>query len=230
VQALLPNANLLLAQNTNYAIPSASLDADHFCLRLRSKNKLPYSENWTLDLQWQPKNDIVFTLGYVGNHGFHETIPLRFNQAQIATPQHPLLVGGLSSKTIRMDTVCRELSGKSSGADGWLLLRATLLCELLTLVTIPTRTYYKAVGISSYSALQFNVTKRMSHGLQISGSYTYSHTLDEQSALGLFYNGNDPNNTRSSYGTPTLTGRTFGPWSITTNCLREPRAHGGKNN
>jgi hypothetical protein len=40
----------------------------------------------------------------------------------------------------------------------------------------------------------------MSHGLQVSGSYTYSHTLDEQSGLGLFFNGNDPNNPRSAYG------------------------------
>jgi hypothetical protein len=54
--------------------------------------------------------------------------------------------------------------------------------------------------MSNYSALQFNVTKRLSHGLLVSGSYTYSHTLDEQSALGLFFNGNDPNNPRSAYG------------------------------
>ena len=42
----------------------------------------------------------------------------------------------------------------------------------------------RAVGMSNYDALQFNITKRMSHGLQVSGSYTYSHTLDEQSGLG----------------------------------------------
>ncbi len=26
-------------------------------------NKLPYSENWSLDLQWQPKNNVVLTVG-----------------------------------------------------------------------------------------------------------------------------------------------------------------------
>jgi hypothetical protein len=56
------------------------------------------------------------------------------------------------------------------------------------------------VGIANYNALQVSVNKRFSHGLQVTGSYTYSHTLDEQSGLGLFYNGNDPNNPRSSYG------------------------------
>lgn len=40
----------------------------------------------------------------------------------------------------------------------------------------------------------------MSHGLQVGFSYTYSHATDEQSALGLFYNGNNPQNLRSGYG------------------------------
>ncbi len=40
----------------------------------------------------------------------------------------------------------------------------------------------------------------MSHGIQVGASYTYSHALDEQSGLGLFYNGNNPLNLRSGYG------------------------------
>ena len=39
----------------------------------------------------------------------------------------------------------------------------------------------------------------MSHGLQFGASYTYSHALDEQSGLGLFYNGNNPLNLRDGY-------------------------------
>jgi hypothetical protein len=40
----------------------------------------------------------------------------------------------------------------------------------------------------------------MSHGLQVGFSYTYSHALDEQSGMGLFFNGNNPLNLRSAYG------------------------------
>jgi hypothetical protein len=40
----------------------------------------------------------------------------------------------------------------------------------------------------------------MSHGLQVGFSYTYSHALDEQSGMGLFYNGNNPLDLRSAYG------------------------------
>ena len=57
-----------------------------------------------------------------------------------------------------------------------------------------------AAGIDAYNALQAHVEKRMSHGFQVGASYTYSHALDEQSGLGLFYNGNNPLNLRSGYG------------------------------
>ena len=59
---------------------------------------------------------------------------------------------------------------------------------------------YTAVGISAYNALQARVEKRLSHGLQAGVSYTFSRSLDEQSALGLFYNGNNPLNLRDGYG------------------------------
>jgi len=65
----------------------------------------------------------------------------------------------------------------------------------------PNSDFNKAVGISNYNALQLSVHKRVTHGLEITGSYTWSHTLDEQSGLGLFFTGNDPNNPHSSYGT-----------------------------
>jgi hypothetical protein len=59
--------------------------------------------------------------------------------------------------------------------------------------------FYKAEGISNYNALQLNVQKRLSHGLVVTGSYTWSHTLDEQSGLGLFFTGNNPLQPHSAY-------------------------------
>ena len=58
---------------------------------------------------------------------------------------------------------------------------------------------YKAAGVDAYNALTAHVDKRMSHGIQVGMSYTYSHALDEQSGLGLFYNGNNPLNLRDGY-------------------------------
>ncbi len=53
-------------------------------------NKLPYTMNATLDVQWQPRNDLAIDIGYVNALGRHEIVPLPFNQARIATPTAPL--------------------------------------------------------------------------------------------------------------------------------------------
>src|SRR6185312_5111086 len=60
--------------------------------------------------------------------------------------------------------------------------------------------FYKSIGVSSYNSLQLGVRKRLSRGLQFSVSYTWSHSLDEWSALSLFANGNDPTQPNLSYG------------------------------
>lgn len=223
VQQLLPNANLLLQQQTNYCNSVGLSGCGPFIFSgYDPKNKLPYSENWTLDLQWQPKNDLVFTLGYVGNHGVHETIPLPFNQAQVSTPQKPALAGGPFQQNYsfgynvncgviffeactpaNLATVPPSQALAAEGTintlvEGFGTGNASLRAPFIGYD--PNSLFYRAVGMSNYAALQFNVTKRLKHGLQVSGSYTYSHTLDEQSALGLFFNGNDPNNPRSAYG------------------------------
>lgn len=64
-------------------------------------NKLPYSINFTLDLEWQPRNDLMVDLSYVGNLGRHQVIPLPFNQAQIATPGSPTHPGGTASFAVK---------------------------------------------------------------------------------------------------------------------------------
>jgi len=53
--------------------------------------------------------------------------------------------------------------------------------------------------VSAYNALQVHVEKRLSHGLEGGFSYTYSKSMDEQSALGLFYNGSNPLDVHGGY-------------------------------
>ena len=54
-------------------------------------NKLPYTINDTLDVQWQPRNDLAIEVGYVGNLGRHGVIPIPFNQpgSRISEQHHP---------------------------------------------------------------------------------------------------------------------------------------------
>ena len=63
-----------------------------FC-RLQPRQQAPLHMNQTLDIQWQPRNDLAIDIGYVGNLGRHEVVPLPFNQAQIASPTSPIRPG-----------------------------------------------------------------------------------------------------------------------------------------
>jgi TonB dependent receptor len=176
------------------------------------KNKLPYSENWSLDLQWQPKNNLVLTLGYVGNHGVHQPIPIPFNQPGVATPSNPIngqiysygfqaqdstspACSGNNSPCPLLTEQVQTTIGAFSFSDGNTALRTPFTGFN------PNADFWRAEGVSTYNALQLQVTKRMSHGLQMNASYTYSHSLDEGSGLGagLFFNGNDPLKPKTAY-------------------------------
>jgi hypothetical protein len=158
-------------------------------------NKLPYSENWQLDLQWQPWNTVMMTLAYVGNHGLHETLPIPFNQPGIATPQNPINGQMFSYGYQPFDASGNMLQSEqiNTSTGGNTDLRVPFIGYS------PNSVFYEAEGISHYNALEFNLKKRLSHGLTVNASYTWSHSLDEGSGLGLFYNGNNPLVPRSGY-------------------------------
>jgi hypothetical protein len=170
-------------------------------------NKLPYSINYTFDIQWQPRNDVAVDIGYVGNVGRHQVIPVPFNQANIASPSNPIhgqsYTYGYTVQKAGTDPFQYYNANPDNLPDGTSYL-ATYEGGNIDL-RVPYIGYsaesetYKAAGVSAYNALQTHVEKRMANGLQFGLSYTYSHALDEQSALGLFYNGNNPDNLRDGY-------------------------------
>ncbi|MGA7340082.1 MAG: carboxypeptidase regulatory-like domain-containing protein, partial [Terracidiphilus sp.] len=53
-------------------------------------NVLPYTINFSLDFQWQPRPDMALDIGYVGNRGRHAIIPFPFNAPGIATSTNPI--------------------------------------------------------------------------------------------------------------------------------------------
>jgi hypothetical protein len=151
-------------------------------------NKLPYTENWTFDLQYQPVNNLVITTAYVGNRGVHQVLPIPLNQPAIATATNP--VNGQTS-SYGWNVVPAE--NITTFDNGNVDLRVPFIGYS------PSSVSYRAIGVSSYDALQLSVVKRLSRGLQVGGSYTWSHALDEQSGLGLFYNGNNALIPRQAY-------------------------------
>jgi len=157
-------------------------------------NKLPYTYNYTLDIQWQPRNDLAIELGYVGNLGRHQVIPIPFNQPGIASPSSSIH-GQKYSYGYNVDgaTLPDGSSYLEDYEGGNIDHRVPYIGYAAESID------YKAAGVDAYNALTAHIEKRMSHGLQVAASYTYSHALDEQSGLGLFYNGNNPLNLRDGY-------------------------------
>jgi Carboxypeptidase regulatory-like domain/TonB dependent receptor len=175
-------------------------------------NKLPYTMNYTLDFQWQPQPTLVADIGYVGNLGRHQVIPVPFNQATIVNAANPALPGSPYQQNYSYGyTVEGNNSCYGAGVYGPLTLPDGTCYQANDEggnddLRVPYIGYadesisYKAAGVDAYNALQTHFEKRMGHGIQFGASYTWSHATDEQSGLGLFYNGNNALNLRSGYG------------------------------
>jgi len=169
-------------------------------------NKLPYTLNQTLNIQWQPRHDLAIEIGYVGNLGRHEIVPLPFNQAQIASPTNPIRPGTPFEQDY---TYGYSIVTQPGGFTPINLPNGQPYLQTFEGGNVDLRVpyigysseseSYTAAGISAYHALQTHLEKRMSHGLSAGVSYTFSHATDEQSDMGLFYNGNNPLNLRSGY-------------------------------
>jgi Carboxypeptidase regulatory-like domain/TonB dependent receptor len=162
-------------------------------------NKLPYTQNWTLDFQYQPSNSWMFEAGYVGSHGTHLVLPIPFNQPLIATSTN--VVNGQTTSYGGTSPLANQNYGP---LDTELIYTNEYAGNAPIRVPYPgydmNAVSYKAEGISNFDALQLQVHKRLSNGLQFTTSYTWSHSLDEQSGLGLFFTGNNPATPRANYG------------------------------
>ena len=198
----LPNAYSI--ENYNFApagTPGITNNGQPISLGVYDRaNKLPYTINYTLDIQWQPRNDLAIDIGYVGNVGRHQVIPVPFNQPNIASPANPTLAGGPYQQhytygyTVGGATLPDGTFYQANYEGGNVDLRVPYIGYAAESIS------YKAAGIDAYNALQAHLEKRMSHNFQLGVSYTYSHATDEQSGLGLFYNGNNALNLQSAYG------------------------------
>jgi len=121
---------------------------------MEPKPKRNYVEQWNLNVQRQITPSLTATLGYVGSHGVH--MLLRGDDANMVLP--------------------------TLGSAGWLWpfnptgkdMRVNPNFGAIRFLTFGTN--------ASYEGLQMNIQKRMSHGFQFGGSYTYSKSMDNDSA------------------------------------------------
>ncbi len=166
-------------------------------------NVLPYTINYDLDIQWQPNSTTALDIGYVGNRGRHAVVPVPLNTPGIATSSNPIW-GETTSYGFELlnqnacgDKYCdyAPIAGEPwNTEDGGNTDFRTPYIGFS-----PNASYYKTSGNSAYDALQVHLDKKMSHNYMLGASYTWSHTLDEQSDLGLFFTGGNPNDLRNSW-------------------------------
>ena len=176
------------------------------------RNVLPYTINYTLNIQWQPRKDLAITIGYTANRGRHAVIPIPFNEPQEASPGNPAMILGATPYS----------SGETT-SYGYDILNGAKSCgkygDPCPIASEPWSTYdggnsdfrapyvgyspysalFRTVGNSAYDSLETHLEKRMSHNVAVGASYTWGHALDEQSDIGLFFTGNDPNHLKNSY-------------------------------
>ncbi len=165
-------------------------------------NVLPYTINYTLNVQWQPTSTLAIQIGYTGNRGRHSVIPIPINEPGIATSTHPIWG---ETASYGMDVLNQNSSDCGYdycpiSVEPWNTFDAGNTDFRTPYVGFsPNAADFKTVGISAYDALETHVEKRLSHHFQVSGSYTWSHALDEQSDIGLFFTGDNPNRLRDSW-------------------------------
>jgi hypothetical protein len=125
--------------------------------------KRNYVQQWNINFQRQITPNLTATVGYVGSHGVHQLI--RGDDFDMVIPCPPSC--GPGSVQIPGRTVWPFNPG------GALDLRINPNFGLIRGLSWGTD--------STYEALQLNVQKRMSHGLQFGGSYTYGKSKDSDS-------------------------------------------------
>ena len=141
----------------------------------------PYTAEYNLNLQTELARNYLLEIGYVGTHSFHVAGCTQFNQALLASPTNP--VNGETTNSAANVIQRLPYAGISPGS---------LFCE--------------SSFDANYNSLQTSLTKRMSHGLEFLGSYTWSRNFDQTSGSngsGLYETHlitNDQTNFRQAWG------------------------------
>ncbi len=140
--------------------------------------KPPIITTWNLGVQRELAKNLIFEANYVGNHG------TRILRVVDAAPPQPGLVAELEAyciptnpfNTVGCSESTLQFSNLYFGEENGVLPR-----DAVNNNAFEDAFFDESSGHSWYDGLQIQVTERNFHGLQIQGSYTYSHALDDSS-------------------------------------------------
>ncbi len=135
------------------------------------KLKIPGSQSWNLGVQHQFAHDITVEANYVGSHGTHLLREINGNPPQPGLVAQ-LLADGVSNSALQRTNLYTGVTDPTTGNTA-LAVNNNAFFEVLE---------QSSIASSNYNSLQFKASEHL-RGLYLTGSYAYSHSLD---------NGSDP--------------------------------------
>ena len=142
-------------------------------------------QNWDLEVQHQITQDLIFTLGYVGQHATR----LRSNLAQVNTPNPKYNYLGSNLSLHVTDPAAAPILARLGIAvpswfePGWGPSGNDVIGQLLRPFpqygNITTNCCLENLGQSTYHALEAKVERRFRNGLNLLAAYTFSKTLTD---------------------------------------------------
>jgi hypothetical protein len=149
--------------------------------------KTPTVEKWSLSIEQRLTNTMSLRIGYVGSFGFHQVVAEDDNSIV------PLICGASSCQA------GGDLRGPSAGVPPSTVPQGTVYIPWGNGVpntrpqpALTSGFFWNTVGNSSYNALQVDVTKRFTRQLQFRANFTWSKSLDNNSAPTLAQSTNEP--------------------------------------
>ena len=141
----------------------------------------PTVMSWSFRIQQQITANTALTVGYVGNHGYHELVGVDANEPfPVVCPTSPC-------PAIYPATFPAGIAGTPVPAGTYYVPTSTKANPALN----NTWTYFSE-GDSSYNGLEVDLNHRFSSGFSIRGVYTWSKTIDDGSSLNATTSGGEP--------------------------------------
>jgi hypothetical protein len=127
----------------------------------------PAVAEWSLRIEQQLSQNTVLRLAYVGSHGYHGFVSVDPNSipAQVCATA-TCVAGGNGATTSTVPQGALYVPVQSTRPNPYL----------------GAGFFWYTEGNSSYNALQIDLTRRLSKGLQVRGNFTWSKNLDMNSA------------------------------------------------
>jgi len=129
----------------------------------------PTVQEWNFRVEQQLSENTALRVAYVGSHGYHGFVSVDPNSIPAQ--------------------VCQTASGCAAGGNGAAKSTVPEGAQYIPVQATRPNPYLGAgffwytEGNSSYNALQIDLTRRLTKGLQVRGNFTWSKNLDMNSAL-----------------------------------------------